>query len=318
MKSPSRGLMRAILIGAILVVITVILLVVTEVAAFGVADQSHVALSYLSIFLLIAGDAIVPILPGETTLNAASTAAAGGSDLELPLIIIAGALGAIVGDSALFGLARHNRRRVQPQVEEARNNARVMSALDYLGDNRKVVLVFARYVPGLRFVVNAPSASPTCRTSSSCPGRRSERSCGRPTPACSPTGSARPSRTTHWHQSSSPAPSPRHSSRSSSSANGADASSRPPAPRTPPERRPRTREDRRRYAGQSVGGRPYSRSSKWTAMSSDSTRSSVLAELVSARLSASSSVSGKKLRGQRWWRRTTLISAAKTVSCATR
>jgi membrane-associated protein len=155
MKAPSRGLMRAILIGAILVVIAVILMVVTEGEAFGVADQSHVALSYLSIFLLIAGDAIVPILPGETTLNAASTAAAGGSDLELPLIIIAGALGAIVGDSALFGLARHNRRRVQPQVEQARNNARVMSALDYLGDNRKVVLVFARYVPGLRFVVNA-------------------------------------------------------------------------------------------------------------------------------------------------------------------
>ncbi|MGZ5414946.1 MAG: DedA family protein [Aeromicrobium sp.] len=153
MRLPSRGVLLGVLVAAILVLIVVILQVTTDGEAFGVADQTPIALSYLSVFLLIAGDAVIPILPGETVLNAASASA--GGELLLPLIIIAGALGAIVGDSTLFALARLNRRRVQPQLEKARRNVRVMNALDYLGENRKVLLVFARYVPGLRFVVNA-------------------------------------------------------------------------------------------------------------------------------------------------------------------
>jgi membrane protein DedA with SNARE-associated domain len=145
---------RVVLGIAGVVVIAAILQVVTGGEAFGVAEQTPVALSYISIFLLIAGDAVIPVLPGETTLNAASTVAASG-DLSLPLVMMAGALGAIVGDSTLFALARRNRQRIEPKTQAARNNPRVESALDYLGDNRKILLVFARYVPGLRFVVNA-------------------------------------------------------------------------------------------------------------------------------------------------------------------
>ncbi len=155
MKLPSRRVLRVVLAGALVVAVATVVHVATGGDAFGVADATPVALSYASIFLLIAGDAIVPVLPGETTLNAASTAAAAGGALQLPLIIAAGALGAIVGDSGLFLLARRNRSRVQPQIDNARRNERVTSALDYLGDNRKILLVFARYVPGLRFVVNA-------------------------------------------------------------------------------------------------------------------------------------------------------------------
>lgn len=154
LRHPSRGVVRAVLGVAVVVVIAAILQVVTGGEAFGVAEQTPVALSYVSIFLLVAGDAVIPVLPGETTLNAASTVAASG-DLSLPLVMMAGALGAIVGDSTLFALARHNRRRVEPQMQAARSNPRVGSALEYLGDNRKILLVFARYVPGLRFVVNA-------------------------------------------------------------------------------------------------------------------------------------------------------------------
>ena len=45
-------------------------------------------------------DAVCPIFPGETTLNAASTLAANGK-LHLWLVIVAAAVGAILGDSAL-------------------------------------------------------------------------------------------------------------------------------------------------------------------------------------------------------------------------
>ena len=147
-------LVRVVLVIALVVAVAAVLHVLADGEAFGAADQSPVVLSYSTVFLLIAGDAVFPVLPGETTLNAASTLAAGG-DLVLWMVMAAGALGAIVGDSVLFALARRSRRRIEPKVQAARNNARVASALDYLGENRKILLVFARYVPGLRFVVNA-------------------------------------------------------------------------------------------------------------------------------------------------------------------
>ena len=43
-----------------------------------VDDDSSDAVAYVSIAVLIFLDAVVPIFPGETTLNAAATAAANG------------------------------------------------------------------------------------------------------------------------------------------------------------------------------------------------------------------------------------------------
>ena len=115
--------------------------------------EPNASRSYLAVFLLIMGDAIVPVFPGETTLNAAATAAAQGQ-LELAWVIVAGALGAIVGDSALFLLARRSAGRVRPQLDRALQNERVASAYEYLNRSAPVLLVFGRYVPGLRFVIN--------------------------------------------------------------------------------------------------------------------------------------------------------------------
>lgn len=70
------------------------------------------------------------------------------------VVIIAGALGAIIGDSTLFWIARRNAHRVRRQLERAQSNQRVAAALAFMGDNAKVLLTFGRYVPGLRFVVN--------------------------------------------------------------------------------------------------------------------------------------------------------------------
>jgi membrane protein DedA with SNARE-associated domain len=100
------------------------------------------------------GDAICALLPGETTLNAASTLAASG-ELELWLVILAGGIGAIVGDSTLYWIARLFSGRIQPQLDKATANAAVRSALDLLGQRASILLVAGRYVPGARFVVNA-------------------------------------------------------------------------------------------------------------------------------------------------------------------
>jgi membrane-associated protein len=110
-------------------------------------------LSYLMVFLLIAGDAVIPVFPGETTLNAAATLAA-QDQLELFWVIVAGALGAIIGDSTLFLLARRSAARVRPQLDRALRSRRVAAAYAYLDRGAPVLLVFGRYVPGLRFVIN--------------------------------------------------------------------------------------------------------------------------------------------------------------------
>jgi membrane protein DedA with SNARE-associated domain len=121
---------------------------------FSVVDASVGAWAYLACFGLVVADAVCPIFPGETTLNAASTLAAQGK-LTLAWVVVAGALGAIVGDSALYWLARMTSRRVEPQLEKAKQNEKVSVALSYLGASAPVMLVAGRYVPGLRFVVNA-------------------------------------------------------------------------------------------------------------------------------------------------------------------
>ncbi len=116
-------------------------------------DQSP-ALSYLAIFLLTAGDAVVPILPGETTLNAASVLASQG-ELDLVPVIVAGALGAIVGDSALYWIARSGPGGIRNRLTQARENDRVERVLQVLGNRAPMLIVFGRYVPGVRFAVNA-------------------------------------------------------------------------------------------------------------------------------------------------------------------
>jgi membrane-associated protein len=98
---------------------------------FAQLDPANPTRSYFFVFLFVAADAVVPIFPGETTLNAASAFAADG-DLQLWLVIVLGALAAIVGDSSLYWIARNSSARITPQLERARKNTRVAAALDFL------------------------------------------------------------------------------------------------------------------------------------------------------------------------------------------
>ena len=110
--------------------------------------------AYVLCFLLVWFDAIVPIFPGETTLSAASTLAAEG-ELELSLVMLAGALGAIVGDSSLFWIARKSAARVEGQLDKALENPKVRAGWDALDRSPGLLIVAGRYVPGMRFAVNA-------------------------------------------------------------------------------------------------------------------------------------------------------------------
>jgi membrane-associated protein len=75
------------------------------------AEMEDEVAAYLAVFGLVFADAIVPIFPGETTLTTASIAAS-QDKLELTLVIVAGALGAVLGDSALYWIARSGPKRL--------------------------------------------------------------------------------------------------------------------------------------------------------------------------------------------------------------
>ena len=158
-EAPTPSFRRRATMGAVVVALALVLVVVLNVIdrgdGFGALDTESATWQYLAVFFLILADAIVPIFPGETTLNAASTLAAQGQ-LDLVLVIVAGAFGAIVGDSCLYWIARRSSGRVEHHLEQAKQNAKVATAFGVLeGRGAPVLLVLGRYVPGLRFVVNA-------------------------------------------------------------------------------------------------------------------------------------------------------------------
>ena len=110
--------------------------------------------AYVLCLLFVWFDAVIPIFPGETTLSAASTLAASGN-LDLPVIMLVGALGAILGDSSLFWIARKSSAKVKPHLDEALKNPKVRAGWDALGRSPGLLIMAGRYVPGMRFAVNA-------------------------------------------------------------------------------------------------------------------------------------------------------------------
>jgi membrane-associated protein len=110
--------------------------------------------AYVMCLLFVWFDAVIPVFPGETTLSAASTIAAGGG-LALGLIMVAGALGAILGDTSLFWIARKSSAKMKPHLDKALENPKVRVAWESLDRSPGLLIVAGRYVPGMRFAVNA-------------------------------------------------------------------------------------------------------------------------------------------------------------------
>jgi membrane protein DedA with SNARE-associated domain len=144
----------ALLVLVAFLVIVVVLQILSGGDGFSTIDVEAGDWAYLAVFLLVFGDALCAVFPGETTLNAASTLAAQG-ELNLGLIMLAGALGSVGGDSALYWIARRNRARFQSRLDAAMRHEKIASGMSFIGTSAAPLLVFGRYLPGLRLVVNA-------------------------------------------------------------------------------------------------------------------------------------------------------------------
>jgi membrane-associated protein len=112
---------------------------------------------YVAIFGIALLDAVVPIVPGETTVILGGIAA-GQGHLSLFLVIALAALGAGVGDSFAYWLGRRSgdwlKRRLFNNDKRA---ARLDWAEEQLAKRGGTLLVTARFVPGGRTAVTLSS-----------------------------------------------------------------------------------------------------------------------------------------------------------------
>ncbi|SEM04604.1 DedA family protein [Streptacidiphilus jiangxiensis] len=114
------------------------------------------SIGYVALFLLVAFGAVIPIVPTAALVAATAVAAFHSSTapLDVPIVVVAGALGAWCGDVALYSLAgRAENRwagRIQEKLEQSRHGHRAGKARARLEAHGPGALVIARLIPGGR------------------------------------------------------------------------------------------------------------------------------------------------------------------------
>lgn len=111
------------------------------------------AYGYWAIMLIVAGDGVFPILPGETAIVAAAVLAADGA-LSLPLVILAGAAGAVIGDSAAFWIGRGGSGPLRRWIGRFAGPDRLMAAERMVRRQGPALVFTGRFLPGIRIAIN--------------------------------------------------------------------------------------------------------------------------------------------------------------------
>ena len=121
----------------------------------GLADALEAGpATYLLVLVLVAGDAVLPALPGETAVLTAATLAAGDGRLSVLGVFAAAALGAFLGDSLTWLLGYLvGGRAARRLFRSERGQARLGWASDQLDRRGTTIVVASRFVPGGRTAV---------------------------------------------------------------------------------------------------------------------------------------------------------------------
>lgn len=110
-------------------------------------------LTYALVALLVAGDALIPLFPGESSVVAAAVLAADG-ELMVWLVLAAAFAGAFVGDLLMYGIGRWaGTRLVRRYASEGARAERVRWARGLLERRGVALIVAAQFIPGGRNVV---------------------------------------------------------------------------------------------------------------------------------------------------------------------
>lgn len=106
--------------------------------------------TYAVILAVAALDALVPLVPSETTVISAGVLA-GAGDLELGLVIAAGAAGAYSGDTSAYFVGRRFGPRLERRLFRGERGVRRQAWAEGALDRHGGPLIFgARFVPGGR------------------------------------------------------------------------------------------------------------------------------------------------------------------------
>jgi membrane-associated protein len=111
----------------------------------------------LIIFAVALLDSVIPIVPGETTVIAGGVAAGAGNQ-SLALVILAGALGAFIGDNLAYTIGNRFEPRVDAWAARKQSRAeRLDGAARQIRKRGGPLLITARFIPGGRTVLTVSS-----------------------------------------------------------------------------------------------------------------------------------------------------------------
>jgi membrane-associated protein len=108
---------------------------------------------YWAVMLVVAGDGVFPLLPGETAIVAAAVLAADGG-LSLPLVILAGAVGAVIGDSTAYWIGRAGSGPIRRGIVRMAGEDRLIAAERMVRRHGAILVFVGRFLPGLRIAIN--------------------------------------------------------------------------------------------------------------------------------------------------------------------
>jgi membrane-associated protein len=113
-------------------------------------DVSGSEWTYALILGVCAGDAVLPLFPSETVVIAAAVLASRGR-LEIGLVIVAAAVGAMLGDNTAYALGRSGLSRVVDRLfRSEKNQQRLDWARTQLEHRGAWIIIVARFIPGGR------------------------------------------------------------------------------------------------------------------------------------------------------------------------
>jgi membrane-associated protein len=109
--------------------------------------------AYPIIFGVAVVDAFFPVVPSETVVIVGGNLASSG-DLVLPLVILAGAAGAVLGDNISYGLgAWVGEKTIKRWFRSEKAHRRLEWAERTLDERGAYIIIIARFIPGGRTAV---------------------------------------------------------------------------------------------------------------------------------------------------------------------
>ncbi|HEX8632114.1 MAG TPA: VTT domain-containing protein [Catenuloplanes sp.] len=105
------------------------------------------------LFLVVAFGAIVPVVPTGVAVSGAAALAAHNEPATVVLVVVAGGVGAYVGDLVMFALCRWGGEQLARRLRWLRDPRRLARTTERLRDRQVSVLLVSRLLPGGRVPV---------------------------------------------------------------------------------------------------------------------------------------------------------------------